>query len=339
MDSKLISTKENRQDLVERYVLQQLNDDELALFRGQMMFDERLRQEVIQTKALLGAIQTVALGQQPAKTALPLASTGISIRKVLVGVGVGLAILAAGSVYYLNSSQTDRTEKQNNIPAIDDINNVKSNVPEVKTSEPVNNANTIDQNNTTQENTSSPTQTIEPQTPVAKDSTTTPDEEIIFAAASPSKKVITDFDEEMAFAESPSMASNETNKNEYLEDVISSSETKSETIIANVKLNDISNLSKNKNGAVYVNCTGNILNGKSKTFIFKIFTNNTQEYLDSMPKYQEHFQTLPNAPKAFDLKVKIDLPVGLYYYVIEEEGEFGNDMIFAGKFLVQKSNK
>ena len=48
MDNKLTET-----ELVERYVLHQLNDEELALFRGRLMFDEPLRKQVVETKALM----------------------------------------------------------------------------------------------------------------------------------------------------------------------------------------------------------------------------------------------------------------------------------------------
>ena len=50
----------NNKTLIERYVLKQLSEDELLEFRGAMMFDSELRQQVVQQKKVFHALQTIS---------------------------------------------------------------------------------------------------------------------------------------------------------------------------------------------------------------------------------------------------------------------------------------
>ena len=92
-------------NLIERYVLHQLNEDELALFRGQLMFDEGLRKQVVETKMLIKSLQAVAnAGAVPPKvTTQPVATTN-SRQFMLRAAAVVVGVLLIGSMTYYWSS-------------------------------------------------------------------------------------------------------------------------------------------------------------------------------------------------------------------------------------------
>lgn len=350
MDNKLIET-----DLVERYVLHQLNDEELALFRGRLMFDEALRKQVVETKTLMSNLQAIAKGSgfgAPIKTSTATAITinsGWSRKRLLrvTAVAAGVVLIAIMALKQNTASEENVTiQKEKTLPKIEQA--IDKNTPianEVEKAEEVTApAKTgIPKSEKTQPN----QKTRQSKPTIVKPSEEEPMyDENIFAEASPKKKLIDvsalEEEEELMSSGSPSMGFvdnqvTEYPQNEYLEDAIANSISKSSAINVLMKEQKANSFVKDENGAIHIAYNGNIeTKAKKSQYRFKIFTNDMDEYLDNMPKYQEHLTTSKMENNySFKINFKIDLPKGLYYYIIEEQVKGEYDMIYANKFIVK----
>ncbi|MGB0863836.1 MAG: hypothetical protein ACPG19_11110 [Saprospiraceae bacterium] len=351
MDNKLIET-----DLVERYVLNQLSDEELALFRGRLMFDETLRKQVVETKMLINNLQTIAKGNgfgAPKTSTAPTAiNSGWSKQRILSAAAIAAGIVLITMVAIKrNTTSTDTISTQkieispNTEQAIDKVTPIASQTKkeekeekEVKASKEV---------ATPKVEKAKSVKTKQNKTTIATPSDDVDnDEERIFAQSSPSKSIdLSALEEEAMSSGSPSMgfadnqaAYDDYPKNEFLEDVITNSTSKSSAVNVILKEGKENSFVKDKNGAIDIVYHGMIeTKAKNSQYRFKIFTNDMDEYLDNMPKYQTHLKTSKVENKDnFDLDFKIDLPKGLYYYIIEEEVNGEYDMIYANKFIVRE---
>ena len=127
--------------------------------------------------------------------------------------------------------------------------------------------------------------------------------------------------------------------NEFIEDAITNSTTKSSIGIVKIKNFENSQVIKrNKNSAISLDLEGTIDTKASnnKKYIFKLFDNNTDAFINNTPKFQEHLKPLLLGTEQYDFKVEtqIELKPGLYYFTIEEEVNDDQDMIYAGRFYV-----
>ena len=101
-----------KDDLIERYVLNQLNEEELANFRGQLMFDEALRKQVVETKMLMNGLATIAgksVITNPASTSKVVQMPTSNNRMLRAAMVVGVLMLAGLSYHFYNSSTTSTT--------------------------------------------------------------------------------------------------------------------------------------------------------------------------------------------------------------------------------------
>lgn len=346
MDNKLTET-----ELVERYVLHQLNDEELALFRGRLMFDEPLRKQVVETKALMKNLQMIAKSDgfgAPIKTST--ATTAInsswSRQRLLrvTAVAAGIVLIAMIALRQNTASEEKVTiQKEKAVPKIEQA--IDENTPIANEME------------NAEEEVTAPVKIVTPKSEetqknqqskptIAKPSEESDEDERIFAEASPRKSSI---DLSALAEEEMSMSSGNSNmgfadnqavkypQNEYLEDAIANSISKSSAINVLMKEQEANSFEKDKNGAIHIAYNGSIeTKAKKSQYRFKIFTNDMDEYLDNMPKYQEHLMTSKVENNyTFQLDFKIDLPKGLYYYIIEEQVNDEYDMIYANKFIVK----
>lgn len=113
MDAQYIKDNE----VIERYLLGQLSDDERQAFRVALLFDENLRQEVEDTRLLHQQIQQLKSTTKP-----------FSKKYVWWLIGSFVIILTAISIYFLNKNTTERPQ-QNTTPSIENAqkNDKKSN--------------------------------------------------------------------------------------------------------------------------------------------------------------------------------------------------------------------
>ena len=102
-----------KDDVIERYVLNQLNDEELATFRGQLMFDENLRKQVVETKMLMQGLAAIAsegivTNSNSTITATPATRSNTPLRAAMI---IGLLLLAGMTYYFVSSSDKAKMEE------------------------------------------------------------------------------------------------------------------------------------------------------------------------------------------------------------------------------------
>jgi len=320
MDNKLIDS-----DVVERYVLNQLGDDELALFRGRMMFDEGLQKEVVQTKMMLNGLKSIAT--QTGVASQPSSPTGFFSTKILsrAVAAIGTVILIGSLAYFWNnSSDTNNNPKEEIIAPTENKDRITPTVPaeidDKPDEQPI-----IDK-----------VENAEPA-PKAKPTPKTKKKEEGLIFASSSKKVIefSDVYEEdemlgygnIAFAE-----------NAFLEDAIDNSTLKSDSPVVILQLNrEDHKFQLDKKNKIELALKGQILTKTpNSNYILKFYSNKEADYMDDLTKYKERLTVKKiKGGVSFKLDLKIRMPEGLYYYVIEEEkSKDEGDMIHAGKIIV-----
>ncbi len=335
MDNRFLKS-----DLTERYVLNQLNDEELANFRGQLMFDEVLRKQVVETKMLMNGLATIAgksVITNPVSTSKVVQMLTSNNRILRAAMVVGVLMLAGLSYHFYNSSTTSATasssikeEPKENIEIPIQVDEVSA--EEENPTEP--SSNDVDEKK------------VEPRIFASAEKTTpskltakveVKEEKIVFGSAlTLASNSSTDFFEE---EENLGFAQEEEEVNEFIEDAITNSTTRSSIGIVKIKNFENSEvLARDKYNAVKLDLKGTIDTkaGNNKKYIFKVFDNNTDAFINNTPKFQEHLKPLLLGTEQYDFKVEtqIELKPGLYYFTIEEEVNDDQDMIYAGRFYV-----
>jgi hypothetical protein len=335
-----------KDDLIERYVLNQLNDEELANFRGELMFDENLRQQVVETKMLIRGLATIAgegsIASPPSTSkVIPAPTPNYTLLRAAMVIG---AIFLAGLTYYFYFSYdaTDTTssakeEKQETndtaIPKTDESSSLENET--IKES-------SKDQTAPIKEEKEKPrifasnTPNKKASTKPEKEIVVNGDEEIVFGLGNPAKAPVNFFEEEegnLGYAQTDEVV------NKFIEDAITNSTTKSK--IGTVKIKNFENsktIARNKNKAISLNIEGSIDTKASnnKKYVFKLFDNNTEAFIDNTPLTQEYLKPLLLGVEKYDFKIDmlIQLEPGLYYFTIEEQVNDDQDMIYAGRFYV-----
>lgn len=327
MDNKLID-----RGLVERYVLNQLGDEELALFRGQLMFDEELRKEVVRTKMLLGGLQTIAA--QAGITPSSSSTTGLFSTQIIgrAAAVIGALLLIGGLAYFWSTSNNTNTNTKEEISA-----------PAANQVTPTpNTTTTIEDNQEESHQKRDNSKTVKP----ADQSKSNPkpkekkdkDDDLIFAS---SKKDFIDIEFSSTYDNEPSLgfADIAFAQNDYLEDAIDNSILKSDSPIVNLQLNRKDGKFKlDKNNKIELGIDCQILTKiPNANYTLKFYSNKEEDFVENLPKHQHIIKTkkISDGIK-FHLDFKIKMPKGLYYYIIEEEFQVGEgDMIHVGKFTVE----
>lgn len=345
MDNKFL-----KDDLIERYVLNQLNDQELANLRGQLMFDEELRKQVVETKMLMNGLATIAgesIISNPSSASkvvqMPASNNRIMLRAAMV---IGVLMLAGLTYYFYDSSIASTTASSSPQEKIKENVDIPTQVGETDADENI-------------------AREKEPETTKdakEKEEETKPTKPRIFAgnlkkenSTKPTVEVEENPEEEMTFGSAPSLANNRNDffpsdenlgyaasdeeVNEFIEDAITNSTTKSR--IGIVKIKNFQNsdvLKRNQHNAVALNFEGTIDTKASnnKKYVFKLFNNNKDAFISNTPLYKEPLKPLLLGTEQYDFKIEenIELKPGLYYFTIEEEVNNDQDMIYAGRFYV-----
>ena len=342
MDNKFL-----KDDLIERYVLNQLNDEELATFRGQLMFDETLRKQVVETKMLMNGLATIAgesIISNPSSASkvvqMPASNNRTMLRAAMV---IGVLMLAGLSYYFYNSSTTSTTASSSAQEEIQE--NVEPPIQVDEESPEEENAVEPSTNETDVEKVEEkPKERIFAEGKTkrsSKKSTKVEDEEpeMVFGIGNTSSNdngAVSFFEEEIV---SGMVDTGTEEVNEFIEDAITNSTTKSR--IGIVKIKNFQNsdvLKRNKYNAVELDFEGTIDTKASnnKKYVFKLFNNNKDAFISNTPLYKEALQPLLLGTEQYDFKIEenIELKPGLYYFTIEEEVDSDQDMIYAGRFYV-----
>lgn len=345
MDNKFMDINQ-----VERYVLNQLTEEELATFRGHLMFDETLRKQVVETKMLMTALATIGgAGNTSPSSKTPIAVANSNGKQMLRAAALAGTLLISGLMYYNWSvpkvSNLENKEIKENIFIEEKAPEKKIEVvpaqQEVIREEP-----TIERKLPKQKKTEvEPVQKIDKQRQEDKEDTR------IFASNNSQPKTEKNHvDKEEVIFMSPkffendddgiiAFAQKEEEVNPFIEDAIENSATKGRTGLVQIEgFENGMSLAINKNNAVEIKLKGAIetKTGSNKIYSFKLFNNNTEAFIANIPLYQEHLKSILYGVNSFDFAIdfKIELEPGLYYFTIEEDVDNEQDMIYAGKFYI-----
>lgn len=295
----------------EQYVLNQMPEALRLEFEGAMFLDESLRNQVHQTKFILGSLQT--LSQEP-EFANPTPTPSSFNRKYVFIYGSILLLIIAVGYFIAQSSFVKQPEPQNieqeKVPiATPPQENVEEEQPFAVPPPPAKKPDP----KKGQIFAESPTTSEQPK---VKDW----NEENMEFAAPPFKE------EEMVFAMAD--VPQRYDYNPYIEAVINDN-FKSDALKFEVNFKDAP---KSIDGYVSLNLLGNINQNPTGKFVFRLYSNDIIEFENNQFISEK---SINFDDKSFELEWNIELNEGLYYLTIYKIYDNSDEeMVFANKFII-----